>query len=239
MAAHAQQVGEVAAFHIVLAAKRRLEPTWRISRDAARVVVVMLVVQRAVNVGDDSQGEIVEVIVFAADHRDQFGVGHVVGPRQVRCGFVADDYRAGFVRDHAGVECVIGVTVRNQDVIGFRDVRVDERGVGQIEVRLRWSVALRTRCPPRELREERVDQYHLRAVGDLPAGIAEVGEADLPFLERGAGCRLRDLGHHGPGHHGLGEETGQQAGRVQGGAKTHGISKGERIRNETMDTGAA
>ena len=136
------------------------------------------------DVRDHAERERPELVVLATDHRDQRTVAHIVRPRQVGRRLVADDGRACAPRDVAGIERMVGVPVRDDDVVGALHVAVDQRRVGAVE-RIGRDVGRGAGgCPPRELRQERIDEHHGAAVGDLPAGVAEVREAQLALLQR-------------------------------------------------------
>ncbi len=201
-------------------------PARRGADDAAGVVVVRLLVQRTVNVGNDLEREGAELVVFAADDRDQRAVAHAVRARQVGGRLVADDHRAGASRDVARVERVIRMSVGDDDVVGLLHVLVDERRVGRVQRGLRDL-----RCGPRggpscELREKRVDEDDGLAVGDLEAGVAEVGEADFAGLEwrGGRGGPGRGLGADGES-----ERRGQQGGDGYRGEGSHGVTGEGRV----------
>src|SRR6185437_2629104 len=100
--------------------------------------------------------------------------------RDVRRALGADDDSARLPGDVRRIEHMIVVTMGDEDVIGLADVRVD-----------RLRIGLRDRVVPGhllggsvfpEFREIRVHQDHDLAVGDLPAGIAQVSDLDGPPL---------------------------------------------------------
>src|SRR6266705_1453628 len=44
---------------------------------------IVLMIEGAVNAGNDSDGESAELVIFAAPHRDQLSFGHAIGPHHV------------------------------------------------------------------------------------------------------------------------------------------------------------
>ena len=194
MPTHAQDVGEVATLDIGIALERRLEPAGGIPYDATTVIEIVLFVERTVDVRYHAQREIAELIIFAADHRDDVAVWHVVGAREIRRGLVANDHRAGALGDVAGVERMVGVPVGDDDIVGLLDVRIDQRRVGRIRIIRADFRGGPLRRPARELREEGIHEHDLLAVGDLPARVPQIREAELASLERRCGGRAARLG---------------------------------------------
>jgi hypothetical protein len=94
----------------------------------------MLVVQRAMNAGNDFEGKRAELVVLSATYGNQLSFRHAVGPHDI-FGTLGTDHRgARFEGDVGNVQDVVVMSVSDEDKICSLNVRIDCRHVRRRDV---------------------------------------------------------------------------------------------------------
>src|SRR5579859_4629482 len=90
-----------------------------------RIAVVELVSNRRVQAGDHLKRESPKIEILTSTNDQKFLVRDAIGASEVSGCLVADDDGARLIGDVAGIERVVVMSVRDQNVIGTLDLRVN------------------------------------------------------------------------------------------------------------------